>query len=370
MERSGFVQFAERESTADCKHFNTNTLRPFYNRRLVNGLKTIVIFAFLLALCSCTNNSNTDIKREKAVYTTITDSLYTSFPGSMLYTGKYIVWTDPFSDTFMHVVDPLTGETVKSIVNIGQGPYEFSTPEVAVYNEDTVYVRDLNDDKEAYIQVSPDCQNFTTSKMKDDRFRGADTYLPVSANQWLSFGTFEGQEKPFAYANGSDYTRFGKFYFDETFDNKYICQGSLAFNREKKILVYAVSNFPYMASYKIDKDISLIWENSSKIDYTLTGNNIQLSKDNHQGGYNVVLTKNHIVTMEYDYDADKVEYPKGRDFKNVPHKLFIRDYDGKLERILNVEKPICRIAADESSDFVYAIIVDPEFSIIKIDCNE
>lgn len=329
-------------------------------------MRILVVIPFLA--CSC--SSNVDVKRDKAICTVVAEGLYTSFPGDFLYTGNYLVWTDPFSDTFLHIVDAQNGESLKSIVKIGQGPNEFSTPNVSLYNKDSIYIRDLNEDKEAYISLKAGDQGYTVTELKDRRFFNADIFMPISGNQWLSYGTFEEEDMPFAFASGSDYKRFGKYPFDENFDNKYICQGYVAYNREKQILVYSSIDFPYMATYKIGKEPTLAWENKSKIDYTLTDNEIRLSKDNRKGCSGLALTQNHIVTLEYDYDVDKVEYPVGRDFSKVPHKLFVRNYDGKLERIIDVEKPVIRLAANESGDFVYAIVIDPEFNIVKIDCED
>ena len=69
--------------------------------------------------------------------------------------------------------------------------------------------------------------------------------------------------------------------------------------------------------------------------------------------------------MEYDYERSDVNEIEGRDMKMLPKTLVLRAYDGNVLKIVDLGMPILRIAGQVNSDVLYAIVVDPEYKIVK-----
>lgn len=89
--------------------------------------KTFLICSCVLALAACSRSP--EAAREKRPFTVLTDSIYTSMPGQLILSPRYLVWSDPFSDgAFIHVHDTVSGREVGAMDSIGQGPEEFVTP--------------------------------------------------------------------------------------------------------------------------------------------------------------------------------------------------------------------------------------------------
>ena len=57
---------------------------------------------------------------------------------------------------------------------------------------------------------------------------------------------------------------------------------------------------------------------------------------------------------------------QGRDPKSLPHSLFVYDDDLKLVVVLNLDVPIVRLCGDGDANELYAVVVNPEYSIVKI----
>lgn len=80
----------------------------------------------------------------------------------------------------------------------------------------------------------------------------------------------------------------------------------------------------------------------------------------------LALTKDYIVTLQRDYLNDPTdETTVGRDFTKLPQTLFLYDYKSNLKKIIHLQMPILRIAADSKSNTVYAITVNPDFMLVK-----
>lgn len=52
---------------------------------------------------------------------------------------------------------------------------------------------------------------------------------------------------------------------------------------------------------------------------------------------------------------------------NVPVPFFLYDYEGNLVKIVDLEIPVMRIAAEEKDNTLYAIGVNPDFILVKYD---
>lgn len=62
------------------------------------------------------------------------------------------------------------------------------------------------------------------------------------------------------------------------------------------------------------------------------------------------------------------KYP--RDMSALPRSLFIYDYDLELKKIVNMPFAMLRLCGDDNGNYIYAIAVNPDFSIIRIDLSK
>ena len=80
------------------------------------------------------------------------------------------------------------------------------------------------------------------------------------------------------------------------------------------------------------------------------------------------MTKDYVVGLQRD-EAVEGKVPanvQGRDPKALPHSLFVYDDNLKLMGILNLDVPIVRLCGDGDTNELYAVVVNPEYSIVKI----
>ncbi len=353
-------------------------------------MKLASITVSLLVLLTCCTEKNTKIdssklEREPINYEVITDSIYTSMPGDFIYTGRYVVWADvvqplsAFEGNFIHIVNPELKKEVVSMGRKGNGPNEFNTPTVIRYNGDTVYVRDLNTPRQVLISLP-------------DAVEGRKPIIPLAPSQdtWMDgklFITKESQvrcnpdykDTPFRYINGTDTIPFGQYVINLDVDDMVrmnFLQMSIEYDADLEMLVCNAFYFPYVALYKkAGNSFELMTEVKGDIDYKMSDGCVEFSRD---GFSSCKLTKNYLVTLDYDYD--KGEQPtSGHGTGNVPHTLFIRDHNGNLLRIFQLDEPTLSLTGCGKDNILYAIIApqDPdrdesesEYELVRIDLGK
>ena len=233
----------------------------------------------------------------------------TSMPGDFIYTGRYVVWADvvqplsAFEGNFIHIVNPELKKEVVSMGRKGNGPNEFNTPTVVRYNGDTVYIRDLNTPRQVLISLP-------------DAVEGRKPIIPLAPSQdtWMDgklFITKESQvrcnpdykDTPFRYINGTDTIPFGQYVINLDVDDMVrmnFLQMSIEYDADLEMLVCNAFYFPYVALYKKTvNSFELMTEVKGDIDYTMSDGCVEFSRD---GFSSCKLTKNYLVTLDYDYD--------------------------------------------------------------------
>ena len=357
-------------------------------KRISFAAIAVVSAALIASLTSCTSrNTQVDtskMEREPIDYELITDSLYTSGVGRFIYTGRYVVWADivrsfnAFEGNFIHVVDPELKKEVASMVRQGNGPNEFNDPAVERYNGDSIYVYDLNKPVQYLISLT-------------DAIEGRKPIIPLAARQdmwaWSKLLiTKETQvqsnhfykDTPFRYIIGDDTIPFGKYVINPDVDDmaRQLLQMAIEYDANLEILICKAAYFPYVALYKkAGNSFELMTEVKEDFDYKINNGWIEFSRD---GFWNCTLTKNYLVTL--DYDCEKGETPThGRDKSTLPRTLFVRDHSGNLLRIFKFDEPTLRLSGCGKDNILYAIIApqDPdrdesasEFELVKIDLDE
>ena len=82
----------------------------------------------------------------------------------------------------------------------------------------------------------------------------------------------------------------------------------------------------------------------------------------------MTLSKDYVITIQRDYENDKTdESSVGMDFNKLPKTLFLYDYSGNLKRIVDVGIPVFRVGSNTKDNTVYALGVNPDFMIVKIE---
>lgn len=85
----------------------------------------------------------------------------------------------------------------------------------------------------------------------------------------------------------------------------------------------------------------------------------------------LALTRKNIVTLDRDVvtEGEKPEGQSPRDISTLPHSIYVYDYDLTLTHIINIKFPILRICGDIKTNSMYAIVLDPDYKLIKIDLS-
>ena len=124
-----------------------------------------------------------------------------------------------------------------------------------------------------------------------------------------------------------------------------------------------------MAVYQKDGNtFKLLHERKKVPDYRVVDDELYLEEREKAGAFSVIQLKDYIVTLERDYYTDNTnEMTVGRDFTKCPQTLFLYDYELNLKKIVNLRMPIVRITGTPKDNMVYAMVVNPEFTLVKCD---
>lgn len=332
-------------------------------------MKTITLLFIIITTFSACSSYNNNVERIDIEFSTVYDSIESRMPGQLLVNSQYAIWTDPFnSENQAHVIDLKRNKEIGKLINIGNGPEDFLAPGFCISITNNLIVYDMNNNKMGSYSLDNIINNknplvsIATKQTKDiTKIIETDNHSFVSFNPNAQF--------PFKTEDG-DY--FGKYPFTENVKNKYnISQGNIAYNPQNKYFIYTSMDFPYIAAYKKENsNFKLIWEKKEGVDYTIIENELILNKK-RKGAAELALTKDYIVTLQRDYQNDPTdETTVGRDFSKIPQTLFLYDYKSNLKKIVHLHTPILRIAADTKSNTVYAIVIDPDFRLVKCELPE
>ena len=330
----------------------------------------LITFAFtaMLLLSSCKTETQKEVERTSITPELTSDSIYTRMPGRLFKIDKYAIWEDPFGSAgFMHIIDTETKEEVATMGKKGQGPNEFNTPLIGKGGDNRMFVFDLNSKKQAlfslhnlmskkdyYIPLPDATDERVTYKMQlDDK-----SIVSVNpANPFL-----------FKIEKNASVVEFGQPFTNKDIDNPYdIYQGAIDFNKNKNRFVYASYAFPYIEIYNMKgREPSLVFASEMPSDaYNIEGKRLRPNAQKN-GALGLALSKDYIVTIQRDYEVDKTdESTVGMDFEKLPTTLFLYNYIGELQKIVDIGIPIFRIAGDIESNDLFAIGVDPEFVLVK-----
>ncbi|WP_291528967.1 hypothetical protein [Bacteroides sp. UBA939] len=321
------------------------------------------LLSFFLLSCK---SGNENVVYEKASYKLLNSEIMTTMPGDLIVTGDYLVWTDPFArDYFVHVHDRENGGEIGVMGKVGKGPREFITGGINMVAIDNLFfASDANGNTKGFLSLD-------SLVLQKETFIALSDSERVSRPQMseLSKGVFVGRTEDgdanYFKANiQGQNSVFGVYPVSKV---KQHIGGNMAYNPEKRCLVYTSFNFPYIALYQeTGNTFKLLWERKSDgREYEIADN--QIIFDRRVGGIRgVCLSKDYIIALERDRERDPMdESTVGRDISKCPRTVFLYDYDGKLVKIVDLGIPIMRIAADSKDNVLYVLGADPDYVLVK-----
>lgn len=184
------------------------------------------------------------------------------------------------------------------------------------------------------------------------------------AHQVFISRTEDGEENYFRCNINGKESAFGVYPVKEV---KQHVGGTMSYDSISGYLAYSSFNLPYLSLYKRKGNtFELQWEREpNKQQYDVVNDAIVF--DRKIGGImGSCLTKDYIVTLERDRETDFTDESKvGRDASKCPHTVFLYDYKSNLVKIIDLGIPVIRIAADRTSNTLYAIGVNPDYILVK-----
>ena len=322
-----------------------------------------------LFLASCQNEKK-EIERVGDVsFSVISDSIYSRMPGGIFYQDGILYWHDAVSsENIIHTLDVVTGNEIATFGDIGMGPKEFVRPMLSLSSKKGLYLTDLEKGLQALAQIDNDSDSLKLIYQSCGKEELVTSLLHISNDDILYFKP--DKDEPFELCVDGVKYQGGRWPIQEKITNGFdVFQGALGYNSQNLCLVYSTYGFPYTAVYKLQNNkISLLKEMKTDIDYSVVENELKLGKGNSKGLTELGLTREYIVMLQRDVEIEgELPKPKSpRDISTLPRSLFVYDYDLNLKKIINMPFPLLRLCGDVNSNCIYAVAIDPEYMIIKI----
>ena len=235
-------------------------------------MKKIYFHSLLLAIytvlfVSCSPSAHEVVYKDAAV-TIVYDDITTDFPGEVFVSDNYLIWTDPFGEEEQaHIIDKKSYKEIGKCVRRGQAPGEFSMATYCVADNDLLLVGDINKNQlHTYSMDNLKLGRPALLKQEEKETVRKMPLIAVTPEDLLAFDPMNAQS--FLYKG----KHFGKPLFEEEIENLFdVVQGTLAYQPDKGLLLYAPFNINYMAAYQKKGDnFELLWEKRGEQTYRQT----------------------------------------------------------------------------------------------------
>ncbi|MGL4780752.1 MAG: hypothetical protein ACRCXN_07975 [Bacteroidales bacterium] len=333
-----------------------------------NIIITILVINCLLNI-SCTTVKDKEPERVELDYEIIYDSIFTRMPGGLLKSKHLAVWLDPFaSQDYLHIIDTETKQE-RTLGTIGQGPMEFTTPNISPVKDGNIFIWDSNSARQGIISIAG--QSLQLQMLPPSKSKTATEKIMIAPDKIVLLEPEE--DMPLALETSEGLMRFGKqpLPITQKISNGFSqFQGFLSFCPQKNMLLYSTLYYPAFSSYKLKKNGAFELENEENkdIDFEIANDKLVISDASARSAVGSTTTKDYIVRIERDTQNDKTRVSSG-DFSKLPQTLFLYSHEGKLQKIVNIKTPLLRVGGDFSDNTVYAINADPEFKLIRINLD-
>ena len=329
----------------------------------------MLLASFAIIAISC-DNKEKSVEKIDIDFEIINNDIFTHFPGGLYFMDKYIAWLDPFSnDYFIHVLDAQSGIELGVMGKQGQGPKEFVTPmtnDITFNNR--IFAVDLNGKNSGYLSIDSllaGKEPFILPSEEDFSIRNAGYHTRLENDIYIGVNKNE-TDKTYPYISYSSGVKssFGNYPIK---GKQYQVLSNYAYNPNSKILIIACTYMKYISAFEMKgNNFELLWEIRTNHDYYERDGEIVFDRKK-MGARGLCITKDYIVTMERDYETDDTdESTVGRDVDKLSKNLFVYDYNGNLQKILNGKVSFGRIAGNINTNDIYAIVPNPDFMLVKI----
>lgn len=333
--------------------------------------KLFISIAFLV-FCSCSDSRQDILRISNQSYTVVSDSIYSSMPGNMLFQDGMIYWMDARGyEDIIHVVNVQKGKEIACFGDIGQGPEEFLTPEISLSPDGGLFLNDVEKPLEMLYSFSSENGSFQSFVRKYPNDRSSTELLHLDDERMLYL--CPKKDKLFQiYSNDTLFVTFGDRPIIDEINNSYdIFQGKIGYNPHRKFLIYSTIGFPYIAVYRNQgmENWMKVAEIKHNWNYTMSEGDLRFSSSVKHGVWEMALTEDYIVLLQRDVDVEgEIERDlEGRNMTTIPRSLFLYDYNLNLKKIINMPFQMLRLCGDVESNTVYAMAINPEFELISID---
>ena len=232
-------------------------------------------------------------------------------------------------------------------------------------------MNDLNTPLKIHFQVDIDKKSVSFSSYKYDCDAKMTRLLYLDKGKVLYL--YPEAEKMFQVKGDALGYSFGERPIKDEMNNAYdIFQGQIVYNPQRRLLVYSNLIFPYLSVYKRSESEgwSQIGEWREDLDYTISEGKLNFAPESKKGAIELALTNDYIVLLQRDTEVEENISNKdmrGRNMASLPRSLFVYDYDLNLRKIVNMPFPMLRLCGDVETNTIYAMSVNPEFELIKLE---
>ena len=268
-------------------------------------------------------------------------------------------------------MDVKNGTELVAFGNRGEGPNDFTETIISLDSEGGIVVNDLNKPLKIHFQVDIDKKSVSFSSYKYDCDAKMTRLLYLDKGKVLYL--YPEAEKMFQVKGDALGYSFGERPIKDEMNNAYdIFQGQIVYNPQRRLLVYSNLIFPYLSVYKRSESEgwSQIGEWREDLDYTISEGKLNFAPESKKGAIELALTNDYIVLLQRDTEVEENISNKdmrGRNMASLPRSLFVYDYDLNLRKIVNMPFPMLRLCGDVETNTIYAMSVNPEFELIKLE---
>lgn len=327
-----------------------------------------VVLNVIIAFAFCTSCSQKSMKTERVQVSpkVLTDSLFIKNAASFICIGDYLVLQDPRQGSnFLKIYDT-KGHLVSEVGQIGSGPEEFILPECIPFGKNKFLTWNRYGTFQTAVsspenQFRPEFKNFHF-------FNGKNQSIQLCENgNFIAYDPTKDQVITLYSPDGKEIASAGKLPFPSNIaDREHFYSGKIVYNPENQTLLLYLEVLPYAATFKVtSSNISLLNERTfGNPEYTINGDQMQVKEGGKDCLVGCCLTEDFIISIMNDPD-----YTGNDNSQSSPkrHTVGVFDYDFNLVKIVNLGMPRYNLAASGEDNTFYAIVQNPENSIVEIE---
>lgn len=327
-----------------------------------------VVLNVIIAFAFCTSCSQKSMKTERVQVSpkVLTDSLFIKNAASFICIGDYLVLQDPRQGSnFLKIYDT-KGHLVSEVGQIGSGPEEFILPECIPFGKNKFLTWNRYGTFQTAVS-SPDNQ-FRPEFKNFHFFNGKNQSIQLCENgNFIAYDPTKDQVITLYSPDGKEIASAGKLPFPSNIaDREHFYSGKIVYNPENQTLLLYLEVLPYAATFKVtSSNISLLNERTfGNPEYTINGDQMQVKEGGKDCLVGCCLTEDFIISIMNDPD-----YTGNDNSQSSPKRYTVGvfDYDFNLVKIVNLGMPRYNLAASGEDNIFYAIVQNPENSIVEIE---